>query len=156
MRAIVACDANGLIGLDGGLPWHLPSELRHFRALTYGHAVVMGRVTFESLPAPLAGRRSVVVTSRTIAGVATVRTLDEAMALASNDAFVIGGARLFAEALPRCKRVYLTRVHASVAVPEGATATYLPRGWWCEGGVEVASGRGALAWTAYEVARPPE
>lgn len=153
MRAIVACDANGLIGLDGALPWHLPSELRHFRALTYGHAVVMGRLTFESLHAPLVGRRSVVVASRTIAGVVTARSLDEAMALAGDDAFAIGGARLFAEALPRCERVYLTRVHASVPVPDGAVATYLPRGWWCEGGVEVASGRDALAWTAYEVER---
>ena len=151
--AIAACDENGLIGLDGALPWHLPSELRHFRALTYGHAVVMGRRTFESLPAPLAGRRNVVLTSRTIAGVTTARTLDEALALAGDDAFVIGGASVFAQALPRCDRAYVTRVHTRVAVPDGAVATYLPRGWWDAAGVEVARGRDALAWTAYAIER---
>ena len=150
--AIAACDENGLIGLDGALPWHLPSELRHFRALTRT-AVVMGRLTFESLPAPLAGRRNVVLTSRTIAGVTTARTLDEALALAGDDAFVIGGASVFAQALPRCDRAYVTRVHTRVAVPDGAVATYLPRGWWDAAGVEVASGRDALAWTAYAIER---
>ncbi len=151
--AIAACDENGLIGLDGALPWHLPGELRHFRALTYGRAVVMGRLTFESLPATLAGRHNVVLTSRTIAGVTTAQSLDEALALAGDGAFIIGGASVFAQALPFCDRAYITRVHTRIAVPDGAVATYLPRGWWDAAGVEVARGHDSLAWTAYVIER---
>ena len=153
--AIAACDENGLIGLDGALPWRLPSELRHFRALTIGHAVIMGRRTFESIGQALPGRANFVL-SRTSGYVApnarVVHRMGAALAVArklGDGAFIIGGASVFAQALPFCGRAYITRVHTRVAVPDGAVATYLPRGWRDTAGVEVARGRDALAWTAY-------
>lgn len=161
IAAIVACDEGGLIGLDGLLPWRLPSELRHFRALTMGHAVVMGRRTFESLGQALPGRANFVL-SRTPGYVApnarVVHRMGAALAVAQKlgDVFVIGGADVFAQALPFCDRAYITRVHTRIAVPDGAVATYLPRGWWDAAGVEVARGRDALAWTAYAIDRRGE
>mgnify|MGYP003443108101 FL=1 len=159
LSAIVACDANGLIGLDGALPWRLPEEMRHFRALTLGHAVIMGRRTWDSLPCPLSGRFSIVVTSRPFAGaegVCCVPSLDDALDFTgSEEAFVIGGARLFSAALPRCDRLYLTCVQATIAVPAGAVATYLPgSGWRGAQGVEVArSVSDPLRWVAYRIDR---
>lgn len=159
LSAIAACDANGLIGLDGALPWRLPEELRHFRALTLGHAVVMGRSTWDSLRGPLAGRFNIVVTSRPFAdaeGVRCVTSLDDALDFAGDDeAFVIGGARLFEAALPRCDRLYLSRVQTAIDVPAGAVATYLPHGgWWGAPSVEVArSVADPIPWTAYRVDR---
>ena len=159
--AIAACDENGLVGLDGALPWRLPSELRHFRALTIGHAVVMGRRTFESIGCALPERANFVL-SRTSGYVApnarVVHRIGAALAVARKlgDVFIIGGASVFAQALPFCDRAYITRVHARIAVPDGAVATYLPRGWWDAAGVEVARGCDSLAWTAYAIDRGSE
>jgi dihydrofolate reductase len=130
---IAAVAENRVIGRDGTLPWHLPEDLKRFKRLTMGHTVVMGRKTWESLPTPTAaaptgplpGRRIIVLTTRRDwhpPGAETARTLDEAISLAAThgetELFIIGGARLFAESLPRADRLYLTQVHAE---PPGDT-----------------------------------
>jgi dihydrofolate reductase len=114
---VAAVARNGVIGADGKLPWRLPGELRHFRQVTLGHPVIMGRRTWESLPKkPLPGRRNIVV-SRTpgyaAPGAEAARSLQEALALCAGDplASVIGGSALFAEALPRAHRLELTEIH---------------------------------------------
>jgi dihydrofolate reductase len=123
---IVAAADNDVIGRDNHLPWHLPDEFRHFKRTTLGHHVIMGRRTWESQGCkPLPKRTNVVVTSQPgyVAEDARVAaSLHEALELAraagDEEAFVIGGTRLFAEALPLADRLYLTRVHAE---PEGDT-----------------------------------
>ena len=109
-----------MIGRAGRLPWHLPADMRRFRELTTGHAVVMGRKTFESLPdrfRPLPNRRNLVLTSRgdyDVSGIETFQSLQAALAAAGGDCFVIGGEQVFREALPVADRLYLTRVRAEV------------------------------------------
>lgn len=123
---IVAAADNDVIGRDNQLPWHLPDEFRHFKRTTSGHHVIMGRRTWESQGAkPLPNRVNVVVTSQenyAAPEARVVTSLDEALELAraagEQEAFVIGGERLFAEALPIADQLYLTRVHAE---PEGDT-----------------------------------
>jgi dihydrofolate reductase len=120
---IVAIAENGVIGLGGGLPWRLSSDLRLFRRLTMGKPLIMGRKTFASLGRPLDGRDTIVVTrDRAFAatGAIVVHSLTDALARArdcaaqrdADEIFVIGGAELFREALPLAGRIYLTRVHA--------------------------------------------
>ncbi|MGH3744668.1 MAG: dihydrofolate reductase [Mycobacteriales bacterium] len=110
MRALVwAQSADGVIGRDGALPWHLPEDMALFRALTTGGTVVMGRRTWDSLPArfrPLPGRRNVVLTSGAAAGAEVIRDLDDAPA----DAWVIGGERVYAAALPTADLLVTTWV----------------------------------------------
>ncbi|KQN86975.1 diacylglycerol kinase [Sphingomonas sp. Leaf67] len=116
--AILARADNGVIGVDGGLPWHLPADLKRFKALTMGRAMVMGRKTFESFPSPLPGRRHIVLTRSPgwqAAGAEVAHDPDAALALAGPDAAVIGGAEIFALLLPRIERVEVTEVHASPA-----------------------------------------
>jgi dihydrofolate reductase len=120
---VLARAANGVIGVDGRLPWHLPADLKRFKALTMGQAMVMGRKTFESFPAPLPGRRHVVLTRDPAwhaAGAEVAHTPDDALALAragDPDArvAVIGGAEIFALLLDRADRIELTEVHAAPA-----------------------------------------
>ena len=111
---IVAVAENGVIGGDNRLLWHISEDLRRFRSLTTGHPVVMGRKTYESLGRPLPNRTNVVVTRQRIEipGCRVVHSFDEAAALfgADEELFVIGGAQIYAEALPRADRFYLTRV----------------------------------------------
>ena len=114
---IVAVAANGVIGRDGGLPWHIPADLQRFKALTIGHAMIMGRKTFASLPGLLPGRRHIVLTRDTAwsaPGVEVAPDIAAALALAGPDAAVIGGAEVFALALPYLARIELTEVHADV------------------------------------------
>lgn len=114
---IFAQSENGVIGRDGRLPWHLPADLKRFKALTTGHTLVMGRKTYESIGRPLPDRRSIVITRNPklqIDGVDVVASLDEALALAEGDLFVIGGATVYALALPRADRIYRTVVHATI------------------------------------------
>lgn len=116
--AILARADNGVIGVDGKLPWYLPADLKRFKALTMGRAMVMGRKTFESFPAPLPGRRHIVLTRDRdwqAAGAEVARDPDSALALAGRQAAVIGGAEIFALLLPRIERVELTEVHAAPA-----------------------------------------
>jgi dihydrofolate reductase len=118
----VACTPTGGIGKDNAIPWYLPADLRRFRDMTRGHAVIMGRHTWESLPKrPLADRVNVVVskTLRALDGAFVAHSLDEALALlrARGDverAFVIGGGALYSEALAReeVRSVHVTLVHA--------------------------------------------
>lgn len=112
---IAAMAENRVIGRQGGMPWHIPEDLRHFRDLTMGHAVIMGRKTFESIGAPLPGRLNIVVSRRSGSlhqGVVTVPSLQEALKAAGkvDEAYVIGGEEVFRQALPLAQRVYLTLV----------------------------------------------
>lgn len=120
LALVVACGENRVIGRGGALPWRLPDDLRRFRELTTGHAIVMGRRTWESIGRPLPGRRNVVVTRARIEreGVETFTNLDAALAAVADDPepCVVGGEALYAAALPRATRIHLTRVHAA---PEG-------------------------------------
>ena len=118
---IVAAAANGTIGRDGDLPWRLPADLRFFKRVTMGHHLVMGRRTWASIGRPLPGRTMVVLTrdpGLEIPGVTVVHALSDALELAraagDPEAFVIGGAEVFARALPLADRLYLTRVYADV------------------------------------------
>ena len=109
-----------MIGQQGGLPWHLPDDLKRFKAVTLGKPILMGRRTYESIGRPLAGRRNLVLTRRTGAawpGVECVSTLQEACGRAGDVAelCVIGGAEVYALALPFADSIYLTQVHASPA-----------------------------------------
>lgn len=107
---------NGVIGVDGRLPWHLPADLKRFKAQTLGRPMVMGRRTFESFPAPLPGRRHIVLTRSPdwrAEGVEVAYAPAEALALAGDDVAVIGGAEIFALFAP--DRIELTEVHAAPA-----------------------------------------
>jgi|1186.fasta_scaffold864247_2 dihydrofolate reductase len=141
---VVAHARNGVIGRDGGLPWRLPSDLAHFKGLTTGGTVVMGRKTYESIPErfrPLPGRRNLVL-SRSPAyaapGAEVFDSLDAALEACDHDCFVIGGGMTYAEALPLAERVYATEVDADV---EGDTAfpALDPGEWACvQAGAPVA------------------
>lgn len=121
---ILAVAANGVIGRGGGLPWSEPEDRAHFEATTRGATVIMGRRTWEETGAPLEGRVNIVVSRAFVppAGVHRAADLDEAIALAERlgggETFVIGGARLFEEAAPRARRVYVTEIPGT---PEGDT-----------------------------------
>ena len=126
---VVAAADNHVIGRGNALPWHLPDDLAHFRRLTLGKPVLMGRRTHESIGRPLPGRVNIVITrDRAFAadGVRIVHSLDSALALAADialidgaaEVLVIGGAQIYAAALPLAQRLYLTRVHLA---PPGDT-----------------------------------
>jgi dihydrofolate reductase len=105
---------NGVIGREGKLPWHLPADLKRFKARTMGSPMVMGRKTFESFPSPLPGRRHIVLTRDrdwSAEGAEVVHTPEEALVLAGEDAAVIGGAEIFALLLDRAERIELTEIH---------------------------------------------
>ncbi len=119
---VVARAENGVIGRDGKLPWHISADLQHFKRMTLGKPVVMGRKTFESIGKPLPRRTNIVVTrdpSWQHQGVAVAHDIPTALALAYEDAHrtgtdevsVIGGGELFKLLLPQAKRIYLTEVH---------------------------------------------
>jgi len=113
---VAAIAANGVIGAAGRLPWQLPEDLRHFKRLTLGHPIIMGRRTWESLGKPLPGRENIVVTHRSqydAPGAAVARSLPAALALCAAEpvAFVIGGSALFAESLPLAAGLVLTEIH---------------------------------------------
>lgn len=117
LSLIVAASLDGVIGRDGGMPWHLPEDLKHFRRITTGHTIIMGRHTWESIGRPLPKRRNVVLSRRRglhLAGCDVVHSLSEGIALAREDGddepMIIGGASLYAAALPLATRIYLTRV----------------------------------------------
>ena len=110
---------NRVIGARGAIPWHLPNELKRFRKITMGHHLIMGRKTWESIGRPLPGRTSVVVTRQrgySAPDAVVANSFDEALARCGDDEeiFVIGGAELYAQALPHASRLYLTLVEADV------------------------------------------
>ncbi len=120
LTLIAAVARNGVIGLDQRLPWRLPADLKRFRALTLGHTVIMGRKTWESLPAnfrPLPDRRNIIVTRNAAyraAGATVVHSLPAAITAAGDgEAFIIGGAELYAAAFPLADHLQLTEIDAS-------------------------------------------
>jgi dihydrofolate reductase len=131
---IWAQSTSGVIGRANGIPWRLPEDQARFKDLTMGHTVVMGRLTWESLPAkvrPLPGRRNVVVTRQAdyVADGATV-VHDLNQAVADGDAWVIGGAQLYAQALPLAQRCDVTEVDVDLPPEPGdALAPVLDDGW---------------------------
>ncbi len=118
MLSIIAAIAHhGIIGSGNSLIWHISEDLRRFKAITLGHPIVMGRKTFDSLGRALPGRTNVVITRQSdlqADGCTVVHSLDEALALfpEHEEIFVIGGGEIYAQALPRAQRLYLTEVDA--------------------------------------------
>lgn len=116
---IYARAANGVIGRDGTMPWHLPEDLAHFRALTQGHPVVMGRKTWDSLPErfrPLPGRRNIVLTRQTqwqAPGAERADSLRQALTLCEQapEVWVIGGAQIYSQAEPLAERIEVTEIN---------------------------------------------
>ena len=118
---IAAIDENFGIGLEGRLPWSLPSDLKRFKKITLGHTVLMGRKTYESIGRPLPGRTMLVLTRQKDfhpAGCLTVQSLEEGIEMAQkngeNELFIIGGGQVYRQAYPLCHRLYLTRVQTRV------------------------------------------
>jgi len=117
---IVAMARNRTIGINNTLPWRCPEDLKHFKALTMGHHIVMGRKTFDSIGKPLPGRTTVIVTRNRklkIEGCIMAHSLPEAIAACANDAeiFIVGGAELYAQALPLTNKLYITEIQQDVA-----------------------------------------
>lgn len=121
---------NGVVGRDGSIPWRIPGEQRRFRDMTMGKPMVMGRKTFESFPAPLPGRRHIVLTRDRgwrARGAEVAHTLEEAIARAGvGEIAVIGGAEVFALFLPHADRIALTEVHCA---PDGDAVVPPFTGW---------------------------
>ncbi|MEO6015794.1 MAG: dihydrofolate reductase [Polaromonas sp.] len=115
---IFARAANGVIGKDGSMPWHLPEDLAHFKQLTHGHPVIMGRKTWDSLPPkfrPLPGRTNIVITRQpdwAAAGAQTAASLTDALAQCASSAevWIIGGAQIYAQAEPLAARIEVTEI----------------------------------------------
>ncbi len=125
LTLVVAIAENGVIGRGGGLPWRLSSDMKHFRRITMGKPVIMGRKTFASLKHPLDGRDNIVVTRDpqfTAPGIFVAHSQEEALAMGrecarargAGEIMVIGGAELYRACLPQARRIHLTRVHAEV------------------------------------------
>ena len=120
LTAVVAATENRVIGRDNGMPWHLPADLQHFKAVTLGKPVLMGRRTFEAIGRPLPGRRNLVLSrdpAFSAPGIETFATLDAALAAAGGvqELMVIGGQAVYELALPRVQRIHLTRLHMQLA-----------------------------------------
>ncbi len=128
---VAAVARNGVIGVDGALPWRLPGDLRRFKDLTMGHTLVMGRRTYESIGRPLPGRRTVVVTRNpdwSAEGVVVASSVEKALAVAGDSQiFVVGGAEVYAQALEVADVLELTEVEAD---PDGDT--HFPPVRWTE------------------------
>ncbi len=133
---VAAIGRNGVIGVDGGLPWRIPEDLARFKKMTMGHALVMGRTTFESIGRPLPGRSNIVLTHRPDwdqPGVDKAGSLEEALAIAEargQDVYIAGGADVYEQALPIADAMELTEVDAA---PDGDTF-FPPVDWslWLE------------------------
>lgn len=110
---IVAMTKKRVIGRNNALPWRIPDELKNFKKITTGHTVLMGRKTFESIGRPLPNRRNIVISSSYAAdGIEVVHSLQDALSLAKNDndVFIIGGSRVFSEALPIADKMFISHV----------------------------------------------
>ncbi len=125
LSLIVAIAQNGCIGIDNKLPWYLPEDLKYFRRLTTGNIVIMGRKTYDSIGKPLPNRHNIVISRHTdfqAEGVKTVCSIDEALKIAEslaeisgiNEAFIMGGAQIYAQTLPLAQRLYITEVKKNV------------------------------------------
>ena len=132
---VVAHTENRVIGRDGGMPWHLPADLAHFKRVTMGKPMIMGRRTFDAIGKALPGRRSIVVTrdrSWSAPGVEVAHSIDDALDLCKHDGeiMVVGGGELFRDLLPRATRIHQTIIHTTL---DGDTHfPELDRGVWHE------------------------
>lgn len=161
---VVARARNGVIGRDNGLPWRLPEDLAHFKATTTGHALIMGRRTFESIGRPLPGRRTIVVSANphwSHPGCERAASLREAIALAgrpgpdpsiaTDEVMVVGGTSIYREALPLADRIVLTEIDADF---EGDARFDAPDpALWRETGRTAAMSAGGLAYAIVEYRR---
>lgn len=125
LSLIVAIAQNGCIGIDNKLPWYLPEDLKYFRRLTTGNIVIMGRKTFESIGKPLPNRQNIVISRNSdfaAEGIKIVSTIEQALNVANsmaeisgiNEAFIMGGAQIYAQTLPLAQRLYITEVKKTV------------------------------------------
>ncbi len=122
---VVAAATNNAIGKDGKMPWHLPNDMKHFKNVTWGMPVVMGRKTFDSLGKVLPGRKNIVITRQQnwkVEGTVSVKSIDDALFVAkstdANEVMVIGGGEIYKTVFDKAKRIYMTRVEAE---PEADT-----------------------------------
>lgn len=122
---VVAAANNNAIGKDGKMPWHLPADMKHFKNITWGMPIIMGRKTFESIGKVLPGRKNIVITRQTgweAEGVVVVKKIEDAFFVAAEadakEAMVIGGGEIYKQIFDKARRIYLTRVDAE---PEGDT-----------------------------------
>jgi dihydrofolate reductase len=134
LTAVVAASDNDVIGRGNALPWHLPADLAHFKRLTLGKPILMGRRTFEAIGRPLPGRRNLVLSRSGFAapGVETAVSLEAARALVDGEPelMIVGGAQLYEQALPQLDTIHLTRVHCQLQ--GDAHLPTLPAGEWRE------------------------
>ena len=134
IQAIVAIDGNGAIGRQGDLLCHLPADMKHFKEVTMGHSIVMGRKTFESFPRrPLPGRQNIVITRNAdwqYPGVTVAHSVEDAIAAAQTDTvFIIGGAQVYEQALPLVDVLHLTQIHARWASADVFFPALVPDEW---------------------------
>ena len=118
---VVAKSENNVIGADGDLPWRISADLKHFKAVTMGHPIIMGRKTWDSIGRPLPGRRNIVITRRenlVIDGVDVVKSIDAALDLCRDDdaekAMIVGGGQIYADIMDRADVIELTEVHTEI------------------------------------------
>ena len=135
LAVIVAIARGGVIGKNGALPWHVPEDLTLFKSVTMGHAMIMGRRTYESIGRALPGRRSIVVTRGEQApqGCEVAKNLEEALTLAratDQEPLIIGGAKLYVEALPSATHLFLTEIDREVE--NGDTFLHIDKSHWRE------------------------
>lgn len=119
---IVAMDEEGGIGLSGGLPWYLPADLKHFKTITMGHHLIMGRLTYESIGRPLPGRTMIILTRNKeykADGCIVTHSLEKALEIARSgdeeEVFIIGGGDVFSQAIAGADKIYLTRIHTKLS-----------------------------------------
>ena len=119
LSILVAMAKNRVIGQNNTLPWHLPADLKHFKSLTMGHTMIMGRKTYESIGKPLPGRTNIIVTKQLnfqAPGTTIVHSIEEALekskgsSIANGECFIIGGAELYRQTLKFCHRMYITEI----------------------------------------------
>lgn len=148
---IAAVARNGVIGIEGRLPWHIPEDLARFKKLTLGHALVMGRATYESIGRPLPGRVNIVLTRApdwSKEGVVTAHSFEEALAAVEAlgvDAYIAGGAEVYAAALEHSDRLELTEVDLE---PEGDT--FFPEVEWAQWDEVFSEEHPGFRWVTYE------
>jgi len=162
LAIVAALASNRVIGKNGALPWHLPEDLKHFRELTSGHAVIMGRKTFESILAflgkPLPNRRNIVITRSAqyaSPGCEVVNSLADAISIAGpQQAFVIGGAEIYAQALPLAEILHLTEIDKSC--DGDAWFPEFDRGDWLEDSRESRMSAAGLGYSFVSYRRNPK
>ncbi len=137
LSILVAMARNRVIGQHNKLPWHLPADLKHFKLLTMGHVIVMGRKTYESIGRPLPGRTNIIITQQknfAVPGATVVNSIEDALLAceqanaADSECFVIGGEKLYRQTIAMCQRMYITEIQRDF---EGDTIfpEYDPSGW---------------------------